>query len=82
MNPVRLSNVSAMLETLRDELERGGFSEQALQLKGMELFDASGAQTALQILENMPDSTKVGDCVRRHVAGMLRQFLAVSQLAS
>lgn len=82
MTPESLSNMSAMLEAYRDELARGGFSEQALRLKGLELYDTNGAHTALRTLEEMPQSTKVADCVRRHVMGMLRSFLTEAQLAS
>lgn len=76
-----LGNMSAMIESLRDELVRGGLSEQALQLKGIELYDDGSVRTALSTLEQMTVDTEVSKCVRRHLMGMMRQYLAEAQMA-
>jgi hypothetical protein len=82
MTTENLSDISVMLEAYRDELVRGGFSEQALRLRGLQLHDTNDAHIALGILNNMPHSTKVADCVRGHLMGMLNSYLSAAQLAS
>jgi hypothetical protein len=80
--PLDLSNVKIMLEAYCNELERGGHSEEALQLKGLELFDVSGAHVALATLRSMPNVACIADCVKRNLIQMLQNLLRIQQLAA
>jgi hypothetical protein len=72
--PNMLSDVKAMLDAYGDELTRAGQVELALRLKGLEIFDLTGAGVALSTLQGMPEVGGVADCVRRHLIGLLRSL--------
>jgi hypothetical protein len=73
--PIMLSDVKAMLDAYREELTRAGQMELALRLKGLEIFDLTGASVALSTLRGMPKVGGVADCVRRHLISLLYDLL-------
>lgn len=73
--PNMLSDVKAMLDAYCDELTRAGQVEPALRLKGLEIFDLTGAGVALSTLRGMPEVGGVADCVRRHLILLLSDLL-------
>jgi hypothetical protein len=76
-----LSDTAVVLGIYRDELARGGFSEQAKQLKGLELFSADEATIALSTIERMP-TVETLEPIKAQATGMLRRFLSGAQLAA
>ena len=47
------ADAGAMLEACRQELEKSGFQSHATRLKGIEVFDESGAEVALFTLQGL-----------------------------
>jgi len=80
--PMNLSDVTLMLDSYKHELEHAGHSELALRLKGLELFDASGARVALSTLRSIPRVGQVADCVKEHLIQMLENLLRTQPLAA
>jgi hypothetical protein len=77
--PTSIENAIVMLDAYKAELVKGGFEDQALQLKGLELFDASGAQLAIMTLESMPTVSKEADCIRGYVIRTLRELVGTKE---
>jgi hypothetical protein len=80
--PTDLGNVNVMLDALRDELVRTGYSEQALQLKGLELFGDGVAEVALSTLEGMEELPQVASSIRDSLIGMLQSFIRARRQAA
>jgi len=80
--PLNLSDVKVMLDAYRDELDRAGHSELALRLKGLEMFDATGASVALSTLRGFPEVSQTADCVKNHLIQMLQSLLRAQKLAA
>lgn len=73
-------NAWALLDACRSELEKGGFSDQADALRGIEVLDRSGAEVALMTLRELPEASEDLDMFKRHVGrvlyGLLRKAVA------
>jgi len=80
--PTNLSDVTLMLDAYKHELEHAGYSELALRLKGLEMFDASGASVALSTLRGFPGVNSVADCVKNHLIQLLESLLRTQSLAA
>lgn len=80
--PNMLSDVKAMLDAYGDELTRAGHVELALRLKGLEIFDLTGAGVALSTLRGMSEVGGVADYVRRNLIDMLSGLLQVRARAA
>lgn len=74
-----VGNIAVMIDAYRAELVKGGFSEQALRLKGLEIFDLNDAKTALHTLRGMPNTSEEADSVRSYAIGMIEELLLPEQ---
>lgn len=63
------------------ELERGGFRSQADALKGLEVFDADGAEVALYTLRSLPKASGFAEKSKGYAAQALVNALS-QKLAS
>lgn len=76
------SDAAAMVDMCRQELERGGFRSQAEALKGLEVFDANGAEVALFTLSTLPKASGFAQKAKGYAAQALRHVLDQRRLAS
>jgi len=81
LNETTFSDASAMVDMCRDELERGGFYSQANALKGLEIFDATGAEVALLTLQNLPSAGGFADETKRYAVQALQAALRSARMA-
>lgn len=59
-----LGDAAVLLEAYRDELADNGMLEQARVLTGLEVFDVSAAQVAIQVLKKLPMAKKEPEGLR------------------
>ena len=81
VNETTLANAQAVLAVLRTELERGGFRDQADALKGVELFDSSGAEVALLTLRALPETNEALDESKGFLLDCLARAMAPYPMA-
>jgi len=74
-----IGNVIVMLEAFVEALVRGGFSVQAMQMKGIEIFDMEDAETALHTLYQLAPSYQEADTIKKYVIAMLEAVLPREQ---
>lgn len=68
-----LGDAAVLLEAYRDELADNGMHEQARALTGLEVFDVSQAETAIQILKKLPIATKEPQGLRGYAITALQR---------
>ena len=73
-----LGNAVVMLDVYRDGLEKAGLREQALTLKGLEIFDRGGVEIALEVARTPCASHKL-ERVRRYLVEILERASAELQ---
>jgi hypothetical protein len=79
---VSFSDAMAMLEACRAELARCGFQSQADMLRGIEIFDASGADVAVCTLRSLPPANQDTDATKRYTIDYLVTVLRTALKAS
>jgi len=79
LNPtetVGFEDISSLIDVCRDELERGGFLNQAEVLRGIEVLDHTGAHIALFTIRGLPKTSTDLDILTRHIATKLSGMVA------
>jgi len=75
---VGFEDISSLIDVCRDELERGGFFNQAEMLRGIEVLDRTGAHVALFTIRSLPKSSSDLDILTRHIAAKLNSMVAMA----
>jgi hypothetical protein len=66
-----LENATVLLDVYRSELTKAGHDEQAAQLRGLEIFDANGVETALLTLRDATPASEEADETRDYLIRVL-----------
>lgn len=69
-----LANMTVMLEAYRDELMHAGMTDQAMSIRGLEVFDKDGAFLALNTLRDMRVDSTLSE-IHRQIISDLKECL-------
>lgn len=82
LESIDFSDAAVMLEACHTEMLRGGFTQRAAQLYGVEIFSMGDAQGALVTLRCMePTGNETVDTAARHAMAVLKALVCNEQLA-